>query len=156
MNPAWRTPFLLAKLQMDPKKHHSQNEATKGWDLSATFIIDGTHRTQHTRPHSNWRRKVISFYESDTKQQSMDRREGGSCPHLKPSSDKSLGKRMALIFWDWEGILLCKWLEEEMSTGQYYSMVLDELREEIKQKRSGKLATGVLLQQDNFRLHTCH
>ena len=33
--------------------------------------------------------------------------------------------------------------------------MLDQLRTAIRDKRRGKLSTGVLLQQDNARVHTC-
>ena len=40
-------------------------------------------------------------------------------------------------------------------TGVYYAKFLDELRTAIREKRLGKLSKGVLLQQDNARVHTC-
>ena len=40
-------------------------------------------------------------------------------------------------------------------TGVYYSNLLDRLRTAIREKRRGKLSKGVLLQQDNARVHTC-
>ena len=39
-------------------------------------------------------------------------------------------------------------------TGVYYAN-LDQLRTAIREKRRGKLSKGVLLQQDNARVHTC-
>ena len=36
-----------------------------------------------------------------------------------------------------------------------YANLLDQLRIAIHEKRRGKLSTGVLLQQDNARVHTC-
>ena len=33
--------------------------------------------------------------------------------------------------------------------------MLDQLRNAIREKRRGKLTKGVLLQQDNARVHTC-
>ena len=37
----------------------------------------------------------------------------------------------------------------------YYANMLDQLRTAIREKRRGKLSKGVLLQQDNARVHTC-
>ena len=39
-------------------------------------------------------------------------------------------------------------------TGVYYANLLDQLRTAIREKRLGKHSTGVLLQQDNARIHT--
>ena len=40
-------------------------------------------------------------------------------------------------------------------TRVYYANLLDQLRAAIREKRRGKLCKGVLLQQDNARVHTC-
>ena len=41
-------------------------------------------------------------------------------------------------------------------TGVYYANLLDQLRPPASEKkRRGKLSKGVLLQQDNARVHTC-
>ena len=40
-------------------------------------------------------------------------------------------------------------------TGVYYANFLDQLRTAIREKRRGKLSKGVLLQQNNARVHTC-
>ena len=40
-------------------------------------------------------------------------------------------------------------------TGVYYANLLDQLRTAIREKCPGKLSKGVLLQQDNPRVHTC-
>ena len=40
-------------------------------------------------------------------------------------------------------------------TGVHYVNLLDQLRTAIGEKRRGKLSKGVLLQQDNVRVHTC-
>ena len=40
-------------------------------------------------------------------------------------------------------------------TGVYYANLLDQLRTAIREKCRGKLSKGVLLQQDNTRVHTC-
>ena len=40
-------------------------------------------------------------------------------------------------------------------TGVYYANLLDKLRTAMREKLRGKLSKGVLLQQDNARVHTC-
>ena len=40
-------------------------------------------------------------------------------------------------------------------TGVYYANLLDQLRTAIHEKCRGKLSKGVLVQQDNVRVHTC-
>ena len=40
-------------------------------------------------------------------------------------------------------------------TGVYFANLLDQLRTAIREKRRGRLSGGVLLQQDNARVHTC-
>ena len=57
---------------------------------------------------------------------------------------------MATVFWDCEGIILIDYKEKWRNiTGQYYSLILNKLKEAIKEKRRGKLAKGVLLLQDD-------
>ena len=45
--------------------------------------------------------------------------------------------------------------EVQKKHGAYYANLLDQLRTAICEKRQGKLSNGVLLQQDNSRVHTC-
>ena len=40
-------------------------------------------------------------------------------------------------------------------TGVYYANLLDQLRTAIREKCQGKLSKGVLVQQNNARVHTC-
>ena len=40
-------------------------------------------------------------------------------------------------------------------TGVYFANFLDQLRTAIREKCRGKLSKGVMLQQDNARVHTC-
>ena len=40
-------------------------------------------------------------------------------------------------------------------TGVYYADLPDQLRTAIREKRRSKLSKGVLLQQDNARVHIC-
>ena len=65
---------------------------------------------------------------------------------------------MATVFWDAEGVIMLDFLSKRSTiTGlcNYYANLLDQLRTAIREKRRGKLSKGVLLQQDNVRVHTC-
>ena len=63
---------------------------------------------------------------------------------------------MATVFWDAKGVIMLGVLPKRSTiTGVYYANLLDQLRTAIREKRRGKLSKGVLLQQDNARVHTC-
>ena len=63
---------------------------------------------------------------------------------------------MATVFWDAKGVIMMDFLPKRSTiTGVYYANLLDQLRTAIREKRRGKLSKGVLLQQDNTRVHTC-
>ena len=55
-----------------------------------------------------------------------------------------------------KGVIMLDFLPKRSTiTGVYYANLLDQLRTAICEKRRGKLSKGVLLQQDNARVHTC-
>ena len=63
---------------------------------------------------------------------------------------------MATLFWDAKGVIMLVFLSKRSTiTGVYYANLLDQLRTAIREKRRGSLSKGVLLQQDNARVHTC-
>ena len=63
---------------------------------------------------------------------------------------------MATVFWDAKGVIMLDFLPKRSTiTGVYYANLLDQLRTAIREKSRGKLSKGVLLQQDNARVHTC-
>ena len=94
-------------------------------------------------------------YEPESKVLSMEWRERGSCPPVKPRTAISAGKHMCTFFWDQDGPLLIKWLPKGVTiNSDYYTQVLQELRQAIKSERRGKLSKGVLLLHDNARPHT--
>ena len=63
---------------------------------------------------------------------------------------------MATDFWAAKGVIMLDFLPKKSTiTGVYYANLLDQLRAAIREKRRGKLSKGVLLQQDNARVHTC-
>ena len=68
----------------------------------------------------------------------------------------SAGKVITIVFWDAKGIIMLDLLPKRNTiTGVYYANLLDQLRTAIREKRRSKLSKGVLLQQDNARVHTC-
>ena len=74
----------------------------------------------------------------------------------KFKTQPSAGKVMATVFWDAKGVIMLDFLPKRSTiTGVYYANLLDQLRTVIREKRRGKLSEGVLLQQDNARVHTC-
>ena len=80
----------------------------------------------------------------------------GSLRPKKLKTRPSAGKVMATIFWDAKGVIMLDFLPKRSTiTGVYYANLLDQLRTAIREKRQGKLSKGVLLQQDNTRVHNC-
>ena len=78
-------------------------------------------------------------------------------PRLKKFKTRpSAGKVMATVFWDAKGVIMLDFLPKRSTiTVVYYANLLDQLRTPIGEKRRGELPKGVLLQQDNARVHTC-
>ena len=96
------------------------------------------------------------YYEPENKAQSRQWVGRGSPRPKKFKTQPSAGKVMATVFWDAKGIILLDFLPKRSTiTGVYYANLLDQLRTAIREKRRGKLSKGVLLQQDNARVHTC-
>ena len=64
---------------------------------------------------------------------------------------------MATVFWDTKGVIMLDFFlfKRSTKTGLFYANLLDQLRTAIRKIRRGKLSKGVLLQQDNTRVHTC-
>ena len=80
----------------------------------------------------------------------------GSPRPMKLKTQPSAGKVMATVFWDAISIIMLDFLPKRSTiTGVYYANLLDQLRTAIREKRRGKLTKGVLLQQDNAKVHTC-
>ena len=58
---------------------------------------------------------------------------------------KSAGKVLASIFWDQDGILLIDYLPKGQNlNAEYYSFLLVQLKDILKEKRRGKVTKGVL------------
>ena len=98
----------------------------------------------------------VHYYEPENKAQSHQWVGPGS-PRLKKfKTQPSAGKVMATVFLDAKGVIMLDVLPRRSTiTGEYYANLLDQLRTAIREERRGKLSKGVLLQQDNARVHTC-
>jgi len=78
----------------------------------------------------------------------------GSPRPKKLKTQTSAGKVITTAFWETNGVILMKILSKESTiTRAYYTNLLDQLRNAIREKRRGKLSKGVLLQHDNARVH---
>ena len=98
----------------------------------------------------------VHYYEPENKAQSHQRVGPGSPRPKKFKTQPSAGKVMATVFWDAKGVIMLDFLPKRSTiTGVYYANLLDQLRTAVHEKRWGKLSKGVLLQQDNARVHTC-
>ena len=97
----------------------------------------------------------VHYYEPENKAQSRQWVGPGSPRPKKFKTQPSAGKVMATVFWDAKGVMLDFLPKRSTITGVYYANLLDQLRTAILEKRRGKLSKGVLLQQDNVRVHTC-
>ena len=97
----------------------------------------------------------VHYYEPENKALSRQWVGPGSPMRKKFKMQPSAGKVMATIFWDAKGVIMLDFLpKRSIITGVYYGNLLDQLRTAICEKRRGKLSKGVLLQQDNVRVHT--
>jgi len=67
---------------------------------------------------------------------------------------KSAGKVLASIFWDQDRILLIDYLPKGQTIkADYYSSLLVQLKDILKENRRGKVTKGVLFLHDNALAH---
>jgi len=67
---------------------------------------------------------------------------------------KSAEEVLASIFWNQDGILLIDYLPKGQTfNAKYYSSLLVQLKETLKEKRRGKVTKGVLFLHDNVPTH---
>ena len=98
----------------------------------------------------------VHYYEPENKAQSCQWVGPGSPRPKKFKTQPFAGKVMATVFWDAKGVIMLDFLPKRSTiTGVYYANLLDRLRTASHEKCRGKLSKGVLLQQDNARVHTC-
>jgi len=96
-------------------------------------------------------------YDLETKQQTMECRHSGS---LRPKNfrvQKSAGKFLASIFLDQDGILLIVYLPKGQTINAgYYSSLLVQLEDILKETPHGKVTKGALFLHDNTPAHRAH
>lgn len=99
----------------------------------------------------------IHHYTPESKQQSKQWTEAGSSAPKKAKSVPSAGKVMASVFWDAKGILLVDYLEKAKTiTGEYYSDLLTQLNQKIREERPGLQKKKIIFHQDNAPVHKGH
>ena len=97
----------------------------------------------------------VYYFEPENKAQSRHWVGPGSPRQKKFKTQLSAGKVMSTVFWDAKGVMFDFLPKRSTITRVYYANLLDHLRTAIREKRRGKLSKGVLLQQDNTRVHSC-
>ena len=98
----------------------------------------------------------LYHYNPETKQQSAEWRHNSSpCPAPKKSEYKNpLEKFSPRFFLDQDGILLIDYLPKGQTIhAEYYSSLLVQLKDILKEKRRGKVTKGVLFLHDNAPAH---
>ena len=87
-----------------------------------------------------------------TRRQSKNQWIGGKAAHPAPKipSAKIRWKFLASVFWDQDCILLIDYLPKGQTiNAEYYSSLLVQLKDILKEKRLGKVTKGVLFLHDN-------
>jgi len=85
----------------------------------------------------------------------MQWRHSGS-PRSKTNSEckQSAGNVLVSIFWDQDGILLNDYLPKGQTINEeYYSSLLVQLKDVLKEKRRAKVTKGVLFLHDNVPVY---
>ena len=96
----------------------------------------------------------LYHYGLETMQQSMEWWHRISPRPKKLRVQKSAGKVLASIFWDQYGILLIDYLPKGLTiNAEYYSSLLVQLKDILKEKHCGKVTKGVLFLHDNVPAH---
>jgi len=92
-----------------------------------------------------------------TQRQSNNHWSGGIAVHPAPKNSRvqiSAGKVLASIFWDQDGILLTDYLPKGQTINtEYYSSLLVQMKDILKEKRQWKVTKGVLFLHDNSPSH---
>ena len=96
-------------------------------------------------------------YITITLRQSNNQWSGGIGAHPAPKknpSAKIAGKVLVSIFWDQDGFLLIDYSPKGQTTNaEYYSSLLVQLKDILKEKRRGKVTKEVLFLHDNAPAH---
>jgi len=92
-----------------------------------------------------------------TRRQSNNQMSGGVAAQFAPQKfrmQKSTGKVLVSIFWDQDGILLIDYLPKGQTiNAEYYSSLLVQLKDILKERRRGKFTKVVLFLHDNALAH---
>ena len=84
----------------------------------------------------------------------MEWQHSGSTRPKKFQVQKSAGKVLVSIFWDQDSILLVDYLPKGQTiNADYYSSLLVQLKDILKEKRRRKVTKGVLFLHDNAPAH---
>jgi len=96
----------------------------------------------------------LYHYNPETKQQPVECRHSGSPRPKKFRVQNSAGKVPTSIFWDQDGILLIDNLpKSQTNNAEYYAPLPVQLKDILKEKRSGKITKGVLFLHDKAPAH---
>jgi len=96
----------------------------------------------------------LYHYDLETKQKSMEWQQSGSPRPKKFRVQKSTGKVLASIFWDQNSILLIDYLPKGQTINvEYYSSLLVQLKDILKEKCHRKVTKWVLFLHDNAPAH---
>ena len=96
----------------------------------------------------------VHHHDPETKQESMQWKPKESPSPKNFRVQQSAGKIMATFFWDSKGVQLLEFMPYRTTiTGNTCASTMVALRENIKQKRRGKLSADVLLLHDNAPAH---
>jgi len=96
----------------------------------------------------------LYHYDPVKKQQSKEWRHSSSPRPQKFWVQKSAGKVLASIFWDQDGILFVDYFPKGQTiNAEYYSSLLVQLKDILKEKRRRKVTKGVLFLHDNVPAH---
>ena len=91
------------------------------------------------------------------RRQSNNQWSGGIAAHPAPKKfwvQKSAEKVLTSIFWDQDSILLIDYLPKGRTiNAEYYTTLLVQLKDILKEKRRGKVTKGVLFLHDNALAH---
>ena len=84
----------------------------------------------------------------------MEWRRSGSPRHKSPECKNPVENFSPRFFWDQDGILLINYLPKGQTiNAEYYSSLLVQLKDILKEKRRGKVTKEVLFLHDNVPAH---
>jgi len=96
----------------------------------------------------------LYHYDPETKKESMEWRHSGSPRPKKCREQNSDGNVLALIFWDQDSILPIDYLHKGQTiNAEYYSSLLVQLKDILKEKHRRKIPKGVLFLHDSAPDH---